>query len=330
MASPFDILGGLGLIGSQGLTGAYAGEIQGEKLRRDFQSQDLENQMRQLEMAIRQQRANQPIGFAPGTMVFGPDGRMMQVPFAPRPHLNLGPGHSAYSETGQLIASVPPAPQASVNLGPGHQLRSATGGLLAENPPAPVRHDTESQLWASIGDKVSRGVATPVETEMWKAHLERQARQGAATSDRPFVVGRNLVSREGKVLYTAPPSQAGAVPRETVTTGVKITPRKLLTDMETASIQATMPQIINEVSMKPGFNVPGAYVTLPNGMKVRKEEILSQYILDRLGIETKLAWDGSTFRIIKAWNPASREKTEQTRRTGPPSSRSQDTDDEEE
>jgi hypothetical protein len=119
----------------------------------------------------------------------------------------------------------------------------------------------------------------------------------------------------------APKGEGGT--KETLDTQVKITPRRQIKDDATfRALQGGVQDVVNDVTNKfksqgLNFNTPDAYVTLPSGQKVRKEDVLAKAFRARHGVDATLVWRNGQFFLTQAWAPEQREPIEHRRIVGP-------------
>lgn len=288
MANPLAALAALAGTAGGALTGGFEGQVEGEGLRRKFETQDLQNQLRILELIAGRQALTTP-----------------KVSFH-----------------GERMFSVSPQGQTTVSQLP----------PLSETPA-----ERASREYTEAGTALHRkqaeqvGVVKPTQTEEF-GQLMRSYTQALSRGDR---AGAGAILEQIKGLSQAMHPSAALTPRTTTTKTEKITPRKQVTKEEVLTeLNNALPGLVNELSGKPGFNVPGSFVLMPNGQPlrgkggkpIRKEDVISQAFLDQYGVEVTVRWEktpkwgdpnAGRFRIVQAWTPEQREPLETTRTTGP-------------
>lgn len=313
MANPLAILGnlagGLAGIGASGAEGAYTGQLEGEQLRRKNETQDIDNQLRMLRGYLLKQQ------IGPQYRV-DPYGRIIMESAGQAPRM-----------TGEL----PQPPLNPLQEATAAWHRAQTEALGREKTPqidakTKAAHDAWRSNPANAGKSYmdflrEYTAATHPEPRLPHpaSHFTTDA-QGNVTEIKPD--GSRV--QHGQIGKPMRPSGVG-LSRETLTETTKVTPRKQITkDEDVARINNAIPALVNEITGQfrakgLNFDVPGAYVKLPSGKMVRKEEVISQAMRERAGIEVSVRWDQSTkkFVLLKAWDPEQREPIETRRTTGP-------------
>ena len=330
MANPLAILGAIAQTGAQGLAGGLEGKFEGEEIRRKHLSEDQANQMRALEMMLTQQKLRQ--GMQSEDIIQG------GYIFRKNPM------------TGALtpIGPVPQGPPTGLQRAQEESARATATlhGRQAEEygkPKAVTALDEARAEAARATAGLHAAQTAEVGREKPGTPLQEYLRRV-----KPQNVAEYLKAVRGFSTATQKPSTA-LTPRETVTTTTKITPRKQITNVDDfARINNAVPAIVDEITgqfARQGlnFNVPGAWVKLPSGKLVRKEDVIAQALRDRVGIEATVRWEGppagsgwlggrgaGRFVVTKAWEPGSREPIESRRTIGPPGSSRQETAEDEE
>jgi hypothetical protein len=322
-----NMLGGLANVGASGAGGGLEGMVEGEKLKRLFQSQDFQNQLAQLRMQMEQQKLNQPVPHHPGTVLRDPrTGALTQLPSAPLTDLEQAQAEAQRAHAGLYRsqmnkAEIPPAPSFDQKKA---EIVSTYLQMLKEQGPEAAK----AYLAQSLG-AIEAATRHPSQTGL-APHYSTDA-QGNKTAVMPQPDGTFKTVPLGRIgMPQRQPAGAGGKDRLTVEESIK--PKRPITNIDDMGrLNAALPAIITELSSKPGFNVPGAYVRLPNGMNVRKEDIIARYVKDKLGVDVKVQWEGKpygsgflgsagggAFKIVKAWEPE--QVLEKRRTTGPPPS----------
>ena len=367
--NPLQILSGIagtiGQVGGSGALGNTAGMLEGEQLKRQYASQDLNDRMKMLKILQETQQMQQPVGFGPGTRVWDPvQGKFIDtVPFAPRPMMNLGPGHTAHDPSGvRPDFTAPPLPVAPKDPTPTLILgqieeKVRTGGVESLSPGEKLLFDraakatktqdalhmylekvnpqSPEEMLKAVQEFRAKGgtdkPVTPYPGSPQRPHFDVRVQPGPDGKAHLYEYrrvtepnGDTTVKRLDRGLAYPPPSVIGQQPQETTTTGEKITPRREIKagSDDFKAINRSLPNLVNEIGAQfqakgTNFNVPGPYVTLPSGRRVRKEDVISKAMKERFGVEVGVRWNGKEFEAVQAWHPAVKEQTSSTRTRGP-------------
>lgn len=315
MANPLAILAGLTTVGAGAATGAMEGDIAGEGLRRRFQSEDVQNQLRMLE-SIRK-------------------GQEIQQAQTPEEVIHGGIKYRRDPRTGSLTSLGPveqpamnPLQQSTIDL---HRAQTQNVGQ-----PAPLDAKTGAALEEWRKNPANQGKSLMDFHKEFTTATHPQAASHlniGRITDAQGNVRERIIGPDGTVIAERNLGQIGkpmrsATDRETTSTTERLVPRALITNPDTMTeLRAAVPTLVAELGKLPGFSAPGPTVTLPTGQKVSKESIIERAFLKRYGIEVKVArtstagWFGGaateSYKIVSAWKPEQRLPVETTRTTGP-------------
>jgi hypothetical protein len=325
-AAPLDFLGGIGEIGGTGALGGLEGILAGEELRRRFQAQDIQNQMNTLNMLLTQRQMNQPTYSIHGD-------RLLSVPaMGGKPTVENLP--------------MTPAEQGLYNL------RDLQGQLATEradnerlrDPNRQAPQTSRSQFFGALGKKVADGTASPMEKQMWDSEQERLKRTGGGqpylgSENRPILREHVMTGPDGKLhlyqlrSFTDPkgqtetklmdlglaPPQPSQVPQTTNTSGYTIQKRSEIKDDPTLKgLRRAVDDVATELAKKPSFAVSGPYVTLPDGRRLRKTDVIAEIVAQRFGAEVNITVDkNGKYSMVSAFNPEKKIPTGRSTTRGP-------------
>lgn len=308
MPNPLAILGALSTVGAQGARGALEGSFEGQEVQRKRMREDEQNRIRALEAILKGQeiqRGNQPTYAVQG-------GRMItQPPFGP-------PSVTELPETG---------PEKSLRLE-----REATTAWRQKQAAGGGKGPTEAEAKGAIITEYMQRLQTegPLKAQEWLkqtlAAIHAAESKEAASAGFTLAPGARRYDESGKIIAEAPAKpRGGLTDRTTTTTGFRIIPGKEITDLtELGQLRTALPQIINEIAGSPniqGWMDPGPLVRVAGyPVPVRREDVIKHAFKKRLGLEAEVRWDGRNWVLVRAKIPTTKERTEQTRTTGPATS----------
>lgn len=347
-----DVLAGLANAGAQGGIGGAEGLIRGEGLKRQFQSEDMLNQIRALDMLLKTQQASQPAYQFHGDRMFAipPGGGMPKVTELPptkggearmqglMEQINLN------KQRAELAEQRAQGLQSKDVLGTYMRILNEQGPGAAATYLEEVKKVTQAQSHTTPTDEIKPSIhqwdddqgqrhesvtTFNTKTGKWDTQVRTIGPGKGKTPERPLSAppGTTLLDpKTRQPFYTAPerPERALA-PRETTTTNFKVTPQQEIKDeKEIVALRSALPKVVNEIAGNPhihGWNQPGAFVRVDGyAAPVRREDVIAQRFLSQTGVGVRVFWNGSQWQLIGAWHPARREKVESVRRVGPPSS----------
>lgn len=191
---PLDIVGALGQIGAPAAQGWYGGELEGLKLGREFKTEDLRNQLRQLELAIggkQLQQMGQPVTEVIGNHKItrsypgGPITNVEAMPLTPLQQADLTTKQAGAQDV-QVQARIRDKMLKGEVLSPGEQAYARAVGLAKE--------PSLAQEEADVIAKARRGeTLTPVEDQILRALLSK------AGGGKPHVAPHYPTDKEGNV-----------------------------------------------------------------------------------------------------------------------------------
>lgn len=328
MANPLSILaglaGGLSTIGAQGASGGLEGQVEGEKLKRKFATEELENRLRVLDMIHKGQaieQAGQPTYQFHGDQIYRMDPRGA----APAP-----------------VGQVPETP-AQKSAREAHDASTKLHGAQTEQVGVPT--DPTHAWQKKLGDAIARGDTAAADQAMTILNRFAQIHAGTAA---PKIHFDKTTDAQGRVTYLVgsadatgkwtvqqiplgaighPPASARAgTPAETTTTTTRITPRKEISDtIELGQVQRAVEQTVNEIASNQriqGWMQPGALVRIEGySTPVRREDVIADRLFKRTGVHVGVRWDPAAKRwvLVRAWTGGDREPIETVKRVGPPS-----------
>lgn len=124
--------------------------------------------------------------------------------------------------------------------------------------------------------------------------------------------GTTEEKRQDLGIAGGPGGAGGGGAQETRTETTRVTPRKAVTLDELKSVNAALPNLVKELGKERGIDLEKEYKARPSPLML---EFIKREMLKRFGTEAVVAWDGDSFRVVRAWTPAQREKIEGTRTT---------------
>lgn len=337
MANPLAILGqlagGLSQIGSEGAAGALGGDIEGQILRRKFASEDVQNQLRALEAIAKMNQMQRPLAVPPGGTLVDP--RTGQPMFTgPERPMSVAPGGTLVNpQTGQPVFQAPPRPERPVSVPEGGTLVNPLTGepMFKGQPKAPT---------TELGRFMQKANPQNIAEYLEALRKFSEAQHPTAGTSVPTVVGpmagppghekepwmyEKRVTRkpegglETQYIPIKPAAErpsASSQPRETTTTGYTIVPRKEIKDDNSLrALTSSLPNLVTELGQERGIDLAAEYKKRPNPLMLR---FIEREARKRFGTELSVGWDGSKFKINRAWEPAQRRVTGGTRTVGPP------------